>query len=223
MKRYVRNIALDFIDIDGQKKLNETTALVVGVGGLGSHLLYHLASYGLKKVIFIDFDTISISNLQRQILFKECSVGKSKVNEALKTLELYNSETEWVAIRDKFTSLEAFKDVDIIFDCCDNYQTRYILSKEAQKYNKNVVFASVGEFQGWVYPQTQNSVIHYENIFEEHPNDLNCDSLGVLSSSVSFVSSIQAMEGLKIILEKEIENYYLDINCFTYQVNKMVF
>lgn len=232
MKRYVRNIAVDMIDIEGQEKLNATTALVVGAGGLGSHTLFHLASFGFKNIIVMDDDTVSISNLQRQIMFNEDSVGKNKALEASKTLKKYNSEVNVYPITKRFTSLselinEYAFDINIIFDCTSNFESRMLLSSESQKHNNiPVIFSAVGEFQGWVFPQcywdTEHKVI--EDIFIPHQNDQNCDSLGVVSTSVAFVSSIQATEGLKYLLGlSEEENYYLDVNCFTYQVNQMVF
>lgn len=231
MKRYVRNIAVDLIDFDGQEKLNNATALVVGAGGLGSHTLYHLASFGLKNLIIMDDDTVSISNLQRQIMFNESSVGKSKVREAADTINRYNSDITVYPIEKRFTSMKELNDqgfeIDIIFDCTDNYQARLDISTESQENgNIPVVFAAVSEFQGWVFPQfyeePENKV--FEDIFKEHKNDENCEALGVVSTSVAFVSSIQATEGLKYLIGMaESESTYLDINCFMYQVTPMVF
>lgn len=231
MKRYVRNIALDEIDFEGQEKMNNTTALVVGAGGLGSHTLYHLASFGFKNLIIMDDDTVSISNLQRQIMFNESSVGKNKALEAAKTINKYNSEVSVYPIQSRFESLDEILNdwkmsVDIIFDCTDNFDSRFLISKESQKHSIPTIFSAVTEFQGWVFPQlylkTDCQLI--ENIFERHDNDLNCESLGVVSPSVSFVSSIQAMEGLKLILGvADPDSYYLDVNCFTYQVTQMEF
>jgi adenylyltransferase/sulfurtransferase len=230
MKRYVRNIAVDQIDIEGQEKINNATALVVGAGGLGSHLLFHLASLGFGNVIVMDDDTVSISNLQRQILFNEKSVGFSKAKEACNTLCRYNSEIAFYPKNKKFTNLKELIednkfDIDIIFDCTDSYDARVNISKEAQKYNNiPVVFASVVEMEGWVFTQNYKTDIHFEDFMHPHPNDANCDSFGVLSPSVAFVSSIQAMEGLKMILNLEDKkDRVLNINCFNYQVHEMEF
>lgn len=232
MKRYVRNIALDEIDIEGQEKLLSSTVLVIGAGGLGCHTLYHMASLGIKNIIIMDDDVVSISNLQRQILFNEDSVGKNKAKEAAKRLNQYNSEISVYSFAQKFSSLDDLIkkcefEIDLIMDCTDNFESRILISKESQKNgNIPVCFASVGEFQGWVLPQfykTQDPVL-FEKVLQPHENDKNCDSLGVISPSVSFVASIQAMEGLKLLLNMvELEDYYLDVNCFNYQVTQMVF
>lgn len=224
MKRYVRNIALDVIDIEGQKKLNETTALVVGCGGLGSHLLFHLASFGFKKIILIDNDTVSISNLQRQILFKESSIGKKKVNEAEKALKSYNSEIEIISYSNRLKSLTDIKEsYDIIFDCSDNLSTRLLLSKENNKLIP-IVFASAVELHGWVYKQDKESKVKIEHILRETDDDKSCDDKGVLSPTVSFVASIQAMEGIKEILNLNNENNcFIEVDPYNYKITQMEF
>ena len=201
--------------------------MVIGAGGLGSHLLFHLASLGLKNIIVVDSDTVAISNLQRQIIFNEQSIDKNKAFEAKKTIESYNSDVNVIAINRNFTSISEIKkgidfDIDIIFDCCDNYKTRIDLSKEASNINIPVIFAAVTEFEGWVYPQINKSSTLLQDIFPKHDNDENCDSKGVVSLSVAFVSSIQSMEGLKHILKLEDNNNKLfNINCFKYSVNEI--
>lgn len=228
MKRYVRNIAIEQIDIEGQTKLNKSTALVIGAGGLGCHLLYHLASLGFKNIVIMDKDTVSISNLQRQILFNEKSVGKNKALEASNTLQKYNSEISIYPIQEMFTSLKQINEhlkIDIIFDCSDNYETRKNISQESKQFgNIPVIFSAVGEFEGWVFTQFyQNELnLSFEDLISPHKNDQNCDSLGVVSPSVSFVSSVQAMEGLKYILNlNDKQDKYFNINCFNYQVTEM--
>ena len=231
MKRYLRNTVLEEIQDERQEKMLNATVLVVGAGGTGSHLLFHLASLGFGKIIIADFDTISITNLQRQILYTESQIGLNKAASAKEKLSEYNSELEYVVIEDKITSLSNIINkhkIDLIFDCTDNYHSKLMLSKESQKNdNIPVIFSSAGEFQGWVLPQkySTSEPLLFENIFSEHKNDKNCDDLGVLSTTVGFVASIQAMEAVKLItgLESEDNDYFLDINCMTYKVNKLYY
>lgn len=228
MKRYLRNTVLEEIQEEGQLKLQNTTALVVGAGGLGSHLLYHLASIGIGKIIIADFDTVSITNLQRQILFKESDIGENKAKIAEKTLKNYNSEIEYTVINKKIESMDFFdnKDIDIIYDCTDNYDSKLMLSNYGLNKKIPTILASAIEFQGWVLPQRYDldSDLIFSDIFDKKDSDYKCDDLGVISPTVSFIASIQAMEGFKVILALDHHrSYYLDINCFNYTVNQIVF
>ncbi len=229
MKRYVRNIAVEEIDIEGQETLNSSTALVIGAGGLGSHTLYSLSSMGFGNIIVVDHDFIALSNLQRQILFNESAVGKNKAVEACKTLNKYNSNVNHFPVPFLFTSIESVMSdmplqIDIIFDCSDNYETKALISKEAAKNgNIPVVFASAADFSGFVFTEFHHENNGFLDIFDAHEDDKLCNEQGILNMSCAFVSSIQAMEGVKIITGlSEKENTYFEINTFNYTVRPMV-
>jgi adenylyltransferase/sulfurtransferase len=229
MKRYVRNIVLDEIGFEGQEKLNNTTALVIGVGGLGCHLINHLVSLGVGSIVLIDHDIVSISNLQRQNLFQESDIGKLKVDRAKINIEKYNSKIKIFPISLKFSNSTNFiklfnKKIDIAFDCTDNYESRFDISQFCTKHKINLISASVTKFEGWVLNQEYKNSLRFENVFEKHSEDFNCDTTGVTSPSVGFVSSIQSMEGLKVILDlNRDKNTLLQINCMIYEVYKMRF
>jgi molybdopterin/thiamine biosynthesis adenylyltransferase len=151
------------------------------------------------------------------------------VDCAKKHIEKHNSEINVFPLSAKFsTSIDFINSIDkkinIVFDCTDNYESRFDISKFCNKNKIDLISASVTQFEGWVLNQEYNNSLCFEDVFEKHSKDINCDTTGVTSPSVGFVSSIQSMEGLKVILGlNRDKNTLLQINCMMYQVYKMKF
>jgi adenylyltransferase/sulfurtransferase len=225
-KRYVRNYCVEGVDFSGQEKISKTTALVFGIGGLGSNLCYHLAALGLKKLILVDDDIVSLSNLQRQIIYKESSISKSKVAEAKKELLKFNSKIEIKTISTKdIKKVLSENNPDIIFDCTDNYESRLLINKISKKANIPVCSSSAVEWEGWVCMfDHKNENFSFPKVFEEKNNYKNCDDQGVLSPVTGMVASMQALEGIRFILDL---NYAKDtlliVNAYLNSIKKIVF
>ena len=146
---YSRHICLDEIGLEGQLKLKRSKVFVVGAGGLGGPLLQYLSAAGVGTIGIADFDAVEKSNLHRQILFSYASQGKNKALEAKKRL-LENNP--FVSI-EPFTggvtaenALDILKDYDIIVDCSDNYDTRYLINDACVLLNKPLIYAAIYKF-----------------------------------------------------------------------------
>lgn len=204
-ERYSRHIILPEIGIEGQEKLNNAKVLVVGAGGLGSPLLLYLAAAGVGNIGIIDDDIVSLSNLQRQVLYKESDLGKPKVEKAKERLLENNKELKIQTYKTRFTSENAneiAKDYDIIADCTDNYDSRYIIDKVSRELKIPMVYASISKFTGQVSVFNYRGGKSYKDLFSEKPeiDENDTSRLGVLGVLPGIIGSIQANEVIKIIL-----------------------
>ncbi|UOB18069.1 HesA/MoeB/ThiF family protein [Abyssalbus ytuae] len=205
-KRYIRQTILPEVGEEGQQKINQAKVLVIGAGGLACAILPYLASAGIGNLGIIDDDMIDISNLQRQVIYKEKSVGKSKVQEAEKYLSGLNSNIKINTYHKKLTAQNAislFKEYDIITDATDNLLTRYIINDACIITKKPFVYGSVHKFEGQV------SVFNYKNgptyrclYPDNNLNIQNCAQTGVLGTTAAIVGMLQANEVIKIILNQ---------------------
>src|SRR6187399_2315456 len=130
-KRYNRHFRLEEIGEQGQVKLKSARVLVIGAGGLGCPAIQYLAAAGIGNIGIMDFDVVESSNLQRQFLFKESDIGKSKASCAAESIIAFNSHIRVTAINEKLTALNIrsiFGDYDIVVDGTDNFATRYLIN-----------------------------------------------------------------------------------------------
>ena len=206
MNRYNRHIILSEIGSEGQQKLAEAKVLVIGAGGLGCPSLQYLAAAGIGTLGIMDFDTVEMSNLQRQILFGSSSLGRNKALAAKERLEDLNDSIQIKAYPEALTyknALHLFKQYDIIVDGSDNFETRYLVNDACIITNKPLVYGAIYKFEGQV------SVFHHKNgpsyrcLFPEPPkkNSVpNCDEIGVLGVLPGIIGTMQANEVLKLIL-----------------------
>jgi molybdopterin/thiamine biosynthesis adenylyltransferase/rhodanese-related sulfurtransferase len=202
--RYNRQIILPEIGIQGQQKLSKAKVLVVGVGGLGSAVLPYLVAAGIGEIGLIDDDVVDESNLQRQVIYKNNSIGKSKVAEA-KTMALdLNPKVKINTFDEKLNSkntISLFENYDIVVDATDNLSTKYLINDASIVTKTPFVYGSVFKFEGQV------SVFNYQNgpsyscLFpNESVEAKNCNESGVLGTSVGIIGLFQANEVLKMIL-----------------------
>lgn len=202
--RYNRQIILPEIGAEGQQKLSKSKVLVIGAGGLGAAILPYLAAAGVGEIGIVDDDTIEISNLHRQVIYKTLAVGKSKAEEAKGMISELNPEIEVHAFSEKLSGKNAislFEKYDIIVDATDNISIKYLINDACLTTNKPMVYGSIFRFQGQV------SVFNYQNgptyrclYPDENSNALNCEDAGVIGVSVGIIGMLQANEVLKIIL-----------------------
>ena len=205
--RYSRHILLPEIEYAGQEKLLNSHCLIIGAGGLGSPASIYLASSGIGKITICDFDDVNISNLQRQILHSDQSIGTNKALSASKFLNKVNSEIIITPIEKKLNideMTDIAKDVDVIIDCSDNFETRYALNKIAFHLNKPLVSGAAIKFDGQisVFDFRNATSPCYECLFPDSKTEteLRCADHGVFSPLVGMIGSTQAAEAIKIIL-----------------------
>ena len=206
--RYSRHILLPEIEYSGQEKLLKSHCLVIGAGGLGSPVSNYLASSGIGKITICDFDDVDISNLQRQILHSDESIGINKALSARKFLNKVNPEIIITPIEKKLNieqMTDIAKEVDVIIDCSDNFETRYALNKIAFCLKKPLISGAAIKFDGQisVFDFREKSSPCYECLFPDTNNEeeLRCADHGVFSPMVGIIGSTQAAEAIKIILD----------------------
>lgn len=201
--RYDRQIKLDQFGIAGQEKIKQSSALVIGAGGLGCPVLTYLCAAGVGKLGIVDFDTVNETNLHRQILFSQQDIGNNKAFAAADRLKQMNP---LVAIEsyprqlDAVLALTLFDQYDVIVDATDNFSTRYLVNDVCVLRNKPFVYGSVFKTEGQV------SVFNYKNgptyrCLFPHPPAFNpsCEEVGVLGVLCGITGTLQANEVLKIL------------------------
>lgn len=206
MSRYNRHIILSEIGQEGQDKLSKAKVLVIGAGGLGCPVLQYLAAAGVGTLGVMDFDIVSESNLQRQILFGKSSLGLNKAIAAKERLEDLNDSISVRSFTKKLTHQNAvalFNFYDIIVDGTDNFASRYLINDASLITGKPLVYAGIYKFEG------QISVFNYKNgpsyrcLFPTPPNEgeiPNCSEVGVLGILPGIIGTMQGNEVLKLIL-----------------------
>jgi molybdopterin/thiamine biosynthesis adenylyltransferase/rhodanese-related sulfurtransferase len=203
--RYARHLILPQIGAEGQAKLRAASVLIVGVGGLGSPVALYLAAAGVGHIGIIDPDEVSLSNLQRQILYSTQSVGTPKIFAAEKTLKALNPEIQIEVYPERLSSRNAqgiLALYNVIVDGTDNFDTRYLVNDACLALKKPWIYGAVSGFDaqvGWFAPDEAC----YRCLYPENPDQgliLNCDRNGVLGVVPGLAGTIQATEVLKSIL-----------------------
>ncbi|MDJ1491929.1 HesA/MoeB/ThiF family protein [Cytophagaceae bacterium DM2B3-1] len=202
-ERYQKHLLLPEIGIEGQEKLLQARVLVVGAGGLGCPVLQYIAAAGVGTIGIIDADVVSLSNLQRQILYTTDSVGRRKVEVAKEVLLATNPTITINTYPEKFTEDNAqtlLLHYDIVVDCTDNLKARYVINDACVQANKPFVYGSIHRFEGQV------AVFNYENgptyrcLFDEGDAEPpNCADIGVLGVLPGVIGMYQALEVIKLI------------------------
>nr|XP_050846798.1 adenylyltransferase and sulfurtransferase MOCS3 [Vespula vulgaris] len=206
ISRYSRQIFLPEIGVTGQKKIKESSVLIVGVGGLGCPSALYLTCSGIGRIGLVDYDNIEINNLHRQVLFTEGTIGMPKVTVAAEFLNKLNSYTEVTPYKLQLDSSNALKIIelyDIVLDATDNVATRYLLNDACVLSNKPLISGSALRFEGHL------SVFNYKGpcyrcIFPKPPSPetvTNCGDGGVLGAAVGTIGVLQAVEAIKVILD----------------------
>jgi len=204
--RYSKQIMLPQIDIEGQQKINDSTMLIIGMGGLGSPTALYLAATGVGHIIIADFDQVELSNLQRQIIHNTSDIGDDKVNSAkAKLLELNPNITVTVANEimhsDNLASL--IKDVDIVLDGTDNFESRFEINKACVECHKPLISAAVIRFEGQisVFKGYEVDQPCYQCLYSEQGDGReSCVENGVLAPVAGLVGTIQALQAIKVLL-----------------------
>ncbi|MCB0489814.1 MAG: molybdopterin-synthase adenylyltransferase MoeB [Cyclobacteriaceae bacterium] len=205
LERYSRHLVLPDFGLEGQKKLKGGSVLVVGAGGLGCPALQYLVAAGIGKIGILDFDTVSESNLQRQVLYGTDDIGKSKSHQAVKKLSHLNPYVSLTAIETKIHSgnaLDILKPYDVVMDCTDNFQTRYLLNDACVLLDKPLIYGSIFRYEGQVAVFNFKQSANYRDLYPAPPaagSVPNCEEGGVLGVLPGVMGSLQANEAIKII------------------------
>ena len=206
LERYSRNIVLREIGGLGQKRLSSARILIVGAGGLGCPALLYLTASGVGKIGLVDFDTVSLSNLQRQVLFGGKDIGKLKVDSAKVRLKQLNPNVKIETYSSRLTQQNIERilfEYDLVLDGTDNYPTRYLINKNCFKLKKPLLFGAISRWDGQVglyHPHYKSAC--FECMFPEQDNyeiEETCSDSGVLGPLVGVIGALMATEAIKYV------------------------
>ncbi len=203
-ERYHRQIILPELGEEGQQRLQCAKVLIVGVGGLGSPIAHYLAGAGIGTIGVMDDDVVSISNLQRQVLYSEADIGLPKALQAKMRLQALNSDITVHAHAERLTpenAKEVISKYDIVVDGCDNFATRYLINDTCVRLGKVYVYGAIRAFDGQVSVFNYNGGPDYRRLFpdEEEMLSMPHPPKGVLGVTPGIVGCVEATEVLKII------------------------
>ena len=210
LERYSRHLRLPQVGIDGQQRLARARVLLIGAGGLGSPAAFYLAAAGVGHLRMADDDVVDRSNLQRQILHTEDSVGVAKVVSAAQRIAALNPRVQVDAIQTRVTAsnVEALlQDVDVVVDGADNFAARYLLNDACVKLGKPLVYGAVQQFEGQLSVfdagRHRGQLPCYRCLFPEPPPPEfapSCAEAGVLGVLPGVIGLLQATEAIKLVL-----------------------
>jgi len=205
--RYSRHLLLEEIDVAGQEKLLGSHVLVIGAGGLGSAAAPYLAAAGVGKITLIDHDQVELTNLQRQIMHTQNSIGKTKVESGRQFLQSLNSALTINAIAAKASEdllNTLLPEVDLVLDCTDNFATRQLVNQACFIHKIPLVSGSALKFDGQlsVFDFRKETSPCYACLFstEEQFEEVSCASMGIFSPLVGIIGSMQAAQALQVLI-----------------------
>ena len=203
--RYSRHILLKDLGEKGQERIAQSSALVIGAGGLGSAALIYLASSGMGHITIVDDDVVEIHNLQRQVIHTTERTGQLKAESARQTLQGINPTIDVNVIADRMTegSLpELVKAVDVVLDCTDNFAIRTAINRVCMALGKPLVAGAAVAFDGQVsvYDPRQENCPCYACLYPEDMvfEDVKAAQVGVFAPAVGLIGAVQAAEALKV-------------------------
>ncbi len=215
--RYSRQILSPSIGEDGQEKLSKIRVLQIGAGGLGSPFALYIVAAGIKELTIVDNDTLSISNLQRQILYSESQIGMEKVLAASERLSTLNSEVEIKIHKeyvDENTIEKHIKNQDFIVDCSDNFKTKFLVNRVAVNFGVKSIIAGIKDFFGQIITISPKVSACYECVFNQ-PNSFDSSEspLPVVGVTPGILGTLEALEVIKTTLDlPNLENKLLMVN-----------
>ncbi len=206
--RYSRHLLLNEIGIEGQMRLQNATALIIGAGGLGSPVALYLAASGVGRLLIADDDTVDLTNLQRQIVHAQASLGTNKAESAAQRLRGMNPEIVVEVIPQRLSGqvlLDAVTRADVVLDCTDNFQTRYAINRACVAACRPLVSGAAVRFDGQVSvfaTPGDGEAPCYACLFPEGGEDeaMRCAEFGVFAPLVGIIGSVQAAEALKVLM-----------------------
>jgi len=205
--RYSRHILLDEIGIEGQQRLLDATALVIGAGGLGSPAAMYLATAGIGRIVIADGDTVDLTNLQRQIAHTTARVGQGKADSAREALAALNPQIEIVALPERLAGDALDRQVrraTVVLDCSDNFETRHDINRACVAAGVPLVSGAAIRFEAQVsvFDPRDPAAPCYSCLFPEADDvdEVRCSTMGVFAPLVGIVGAMQAAEALKLVM-----------------------
>ncbi|MHA1668770.1 MAG: HesA/MoeB/ThiF family protein [Candidatus Heimdallarchaeaceae archaeon] len=209
LEKYSRQIILPGFDFEGQEKLKQSKVLVVGLGGLGSPILYYLVSAGIGTIGIIDKDKVELSNLNRQILHYETNVGENKVDSAFNKLSKLNEGVKLQKYPIELSnenSAKIFKKYDFVLDASDNFKTKFLVNDQCVKAKIPFTIGGVYRFEGQMMTVLPGKTACYRCIFREEPEPgtypTTCKD-GILGTTSGLFGIIEANEAIKYVVYKD--------------------
>ncbi len=202
--RFARHIRLPQIGEEGQQAILDASALIVGVGGLGSPAAMYLAAAGIGKLVLSDYDIVETSNLQRQIIHRNDAVGEDKVESGRQTVKALNPDCEVDVISYQMDAAEltgVVKSVDIVLDCSDNYPTRFDNNRTCVETATPLVTGAAIRLEGQImnYQPAANSACYQCLYTHAYGAEESCELEGVLGPVVGVIGAMQAVQTLLIL------------------------
>jgi len=205
--RYSRHVLLEDIDVAGQEKLLTAHTLVIGAGGLGSAAAPYLAAAGVGKITLVDHDQVELTNLQRQIMHTQDSIGQNKAASGKSFLQRLNPGVVVDTIEAKADDSlldQLLPTVNIVLDCTDNFATRHMINRLCVKHQVPLVSGSALRFDGQisVFDSRNKTSPCYACIFspEEQFEEVSCASMGIFSPLVGIIGAMQAAQALQVLI-----------------------
>ena len=207
LDRYARHIVLRDIGGAGQSKLLSSHVLLIGAGGIGCPAMQYLAAAGIGTISVVDDDVVSLSNLQRQILYRDSDIGTAKVDAAAAAVTRLNRDVTFIGRKqriDRSTSADILKGVDVVIDGCDNFATRLIVNDLCLAAKVPLVSAAIGQFHGQIGTFTgwqADAPCYRCFVGDAHdPDDCDdCATQGVLGAMCGLMGSFAAMEAIRAL------------------------
>jgi molybdopterin/thiamine biosynthesis adenylyltransferase len=204
--RYSRHILLEELGIDGQQRLLDARALVIGAGGLGSPVALYLGTAGVGSMTIVDHDTVDVTNLQRQIAHRLSRVGQPKADSARHTIAEINPDVQVEAVvrrADEALLDELVPQADVVLDCSDNFRTRHAVNAACVRHRRPLVSGAAIRFEGQVsvFDPRHEGAPCYACLFPpgEAFEEVVCATMGVFAPLVGIIGAVQAAEALKLI------------------------
>lgn len=203
--RYSRQAILEQIGEEGNRRLAAASVLIIGAGGLGSPTTIYLAGAGVGHITIYDADTVSVSNLHRQVLYSEADQGLSKALKAKERLNALNSDVEiecHAEILDASNAVKAIAGHDLVIDCTDNFATRYVIDDACAQARVPWIYGSIGETEGNVALFGGKSEVRFADLFPDRETLCSAPRpiFGVLGPLPGIIGAIQAAQAIKFLV-----------------------
>lgn len=220
MKEYLKRQEKLFTKAQ-QQRLKELNVMIAGTGGLGTNQAIQLQRVGVHKLYLYDYDRVEMSNLNRQLCYGKKDIGRLKVEAAKDFLNQFDLETIIISVNEKISLQTAIpRDIDIIFDGMDNFESRFILDQLAKKNNIPFIHAGIEDFFAQIMLVLPESKVRLKDIFA---NTEKKETPAVFSPAVSITASIQVVEALKYLLNFDdyLKNELLHVDLLSNQIEKI--
>jgi molybdopterin-synthase adenylyltransferase len=223
-ERYCRQILV--IGEEKQNLLRTKKVLQVGAGGLGSPLSLYLTAMGIGELILFEFDSVSVSNLGRQVMYKTQDVKKSKGKLTKERLEALNPDVKVTLVEEKFTAQNAEKYVlkaDYLVDASDNFETKFLVNDLGVKYNKPFTIAGIQSFEGQLISVIPHQTACYRCVFGEAPQTDRSKPIPIIAPTCGVIGSIEANEVVKGLLKhgEQVLNNLLIVDLLNMDMTKI--